>query len=441
MLKTGLHLDNRVLPTARDHELAAWLGPAGLKLMDNLGPIQLADLVARFGGDVQYAYRPFFPPPRHLEGQPFREDGSATPEVEAYHANWRRTVRAKVRDLFGELDRRLLPLRRPLLVQVYNEPNMLRGTGSWEGFGQTLGDLRAFDRLQILACDEIEGEFGSRVVVGWGPLTIGNRDVRAPGDPDDGVYYLNVCRASLERCRVLFTNQYPTADAPRDEFGDDGITSRYWGFRHKLYLERHPRPTVPVVIMEMAVQDVGRTAAFASSQRRADETVRWFRAIEQDPSVRVVYQWIAGDLDEPLRDAAFDFGRFSRGESFRPVALALRDYVARIADNTIPGLEPTPEPAKGDDPMFAVGPGIRIAIAEDGYVEASDEVYFSQHPVLCSIAAAKTPDGAAGPLYLYHGATNAIYRIDVRTGPPSPGAAPNPQPGAAPKGSRSRPRS
>jgi hypothetical protein len=75
-----------------------------------------------------------------------------------------------------------------LHLQLWNEQNMPRWA-VWEGFGDQLADMQRFDRSYCEAYERIKSAYPS-VIIGWTPLTIGNRDCWFKGDAS-GHYYLH----------------------------------------------------------------------------------------------------------------------------------------------------------------------------------------------------------------------------------------------------------
>ena len=75
-----------------------------------------------------------------------------------------------------------------LHLQIYNEQNMPRWAG-WEGFGDQPADMARFEIAFQTGYMAIKGRYPD-VLVGWTPLTIGNRDCWFPGDAA-GHYYLH----------------------------------------------------------------------------------------------------------------------------------------------------------------------------------------------------------------------------------------------------------
>jgi hypothetical protein len=67
---------------------------------------------------------------------------------------------------------------KQLHLQMWNEQNMPDGG---EGFGSTLADMQRFDRRFVEMVEQIKWRYPS-VLIGWTPLTIGNRDVWFRGD-------------------------------------------------------------------------------------------------------------------------------------------------------------------------------------------------------------------------------------------------------------------
>ncbi len=79
-----------------------------------------------------------------------------------------------------------------LHLQMWNEQNMPRwalNDGWGEGFGDQLADMRAFNQWFCYGYQKVKAVYPT-VLIGWTPLTAGNRDVWFPGDAV-GHYYLH----------------------------------------------------------------------------------------------------------------------------------------------------------------------------------------------------------------------------------------------------------
>lgn len=228
-----------------------------------------------------------------------------------------------------------------LHLQLYNEQNMPRWAG-WEGFGDQLADMERFDRMFTAGYQRIKGRYPS-VLIGWTPLTIGNRDCWFPGDAA-GHYYLHgpsgcyethtmtgtqwaqarhesPCRASLSMADEHYAHIYV-------HHGNNDWRNAAYGLRFERY--RHWWPEKPLWITEYGhpnrhylTQPGGEQALIEASEYIRDNA----------PYVRGAALWLLGDNPQ--------WG----GEMYSPRSWIV-GQLATVNAQGVPVTEPEPVPAE-----------------------------------------------------------------------------------------------
>ena len=193
-------------------------------------------------------------------------------------------------------------------LQLFNEPNMPISAEQWEGFGDQLADMMRYNEVWLGLVRRLRANHPDWLY-GWGPLTIGNRDVWFPGDAV-GHYYLHGpagCQASLTAAQLgeamrtgpcyaslmeadefyahVYIHRIPenTHDG-RVNFGDAAI-----GLRHERMQLFLPRP-MPTVITEAGYPNTGNWPTWAGPA-----LLDWLDILHTRNNVAGVCLWILGE--------------------------------------------------------------------------------------------------------------------------------------------------
>ncbi|MFA6270877.1 MAG: M23 family metallopeptidase [Candidatus Paceibacterota bacterium] len=171
---TGVHLGNDGGLRDRDRETIRRLRPGCVVLLPSYGvnqqPVGVRDVewILSVVPDCHIILRPYVPP--------------SMAATDSGNAEYVAAVLAMLPEYV-----RIVPAGQ-LHLQLWNEQNMPAWSG-WEGFGDQLVDMLRFDRVFCEAYERIKSAYPS-VLIGWTPLTIGNRDAWFKGDAS-GHYYLH----------------------------------------------------------------------------------------------------------------------------------------------------------------------------------------------------------------------------------------------------------
>ena len=171
---TGVHLGNDGALRDRDRETIRRLRPGCVVLLPSYGVNQQAvgvrdvEWILSVVPDCHIILRPYIPP--------------SMAATDAGNAEYVAAVLAMLPEYM-----RIVPAGQ-LHLQLWNEQDMPRWA-SWEGFGDQLADMVRFDRAYCEAYVRIKSAH-PELLIGWTPLTIGNRDCWFKGDAS-GHYYLH----------------------------------------------------------------------------------------------------------------------------------------------------------------------------------------------------------------------------------------------------------
>lgn len=184
-------------------------------------------------------------------------------------------------------------------LQVFNEQNMPKWA-QWEGFGDQLEDMRRFDDWFIAAYSQCK-RADPLTMIGWTPLTPGNRDVWFAGDAV-GHYYLHGptgCAESLteaQRQQAIAEGPCRESIALADEFyahiyiheGRDAYQASWLGLRFERY--RRFLPTAK----PLWITEAGFPSRAAWPDWGDSALLDWLDTI-QTHDVHGVALWILGD--------------------------------------------------------------------------------------------------------------------------------------------------
>ena len=187
--------------------------------------------------------------------------------------------------------------------QLFNEPNMPRHNG-WEGFGDTEPDMRRFAAWFCEAYRALKRCDG-RALIGFSPLTIGNRDAWFASDPQ-GPYYMHGvagCQPKLSEAALFSAiHSGPCIEALKlaDEYyahvythAQAGMTAEEiavhpaYGQRHERYRLFLPR-TKPLWITECGAPNKHHM----DQPGMSNGILTWLRALK---NVEGVAFWILGN--------------------------------------------------------------------------------------------------------------------------------------------------
>jgi len=199
-------------------------------------------------------------------------------------------------------------------LQIFNEPNMPRWS-QWEGFGDTEGDMRAFDLAFRTTYTALKAH-DSSWRIGFTPLTPGNRDAWFDSDPTGVPYYMHGPEAAKAgataadikaaiksgpcyQSLLLADEYYAHSYCKKEE-----VSQPWGGLRYQRYEVFLPKP-MDVWITECLVME-GVTVV------SGDGLVAWYGEIGKDPAVKGTSLWILGehnghawrDGDKPIRAVA-----------------------------------------------------------------------------------------------------------------------------------------
>jgi hypothetical protein len=231
-----------------------------------------------------------------------------------------------------------IPLEK-LMLKPFNEPNMPQWA-QWEGFGDTEEDMKRYNEALLLFMETAKRELPG-IKIGGPHLTVGNRDVRFPNDPQavyyyhgrDGRFESSPCHEALSALDVHFVHTYGMAPG---QYADRAHGLRF--LEYEKYLKGKD-----IYVVEGAY---GINSGQAADQNtvRGQETVAYLRLLgEKYPQVKGAALWIGGDPGAGW--FAFCHSNGANPESHRPVVYAVE--AACKADGGGGGTvdpQPAPEP-------------------------------------------------------------------------------------------------
>jgi hypothetical protein len=187
-------------------------------------------------------------------------------------------------------------------LQVFNEQNMPRWA-NWEGFGDQLAGMQLFDDWFCCGYSQIK-HHDPHTLVGWTPLTPGNRDMWFPGDAL-GHYYLHGpagCEEALseaQRREAIATSPCKASLQLADEFyahvyiheGRDAYREPWRGLRFERYRRFLPKP------MRVWITEAGYPRRDLWPAWGDDALLDWMDALV-GRDVAGVALWILGDKEQ-----------------------------------------------------------------------------------------------------------------------------------------------
>jgi hypothetical protein len=320
MLRPGLHFHNGCQITPADLDMIRRWSPLSLLLaMDGVVESQTETLrdAWELAGRPPLVLRRYYPP---------RKGGDV---VWGTHAD--QTVL---------LARRCIDAGIPanyLMLKPFNEPNM-PSWAQWEGFGDTEDDIKRYNEALLLFIHIARRDLPG-VRIGGPHLTVGNRDVRFPNDPQavyyyhgrDGKFASSPCAAALTALDVHFVHTYGMAPG---EYANPAHGLRF--LEYEKYLKGKD-----IYIVEGAY-GIGSGQAADQNTVRGQETVAYLQMLgDKYPQVKGIALWIGGDPGTGW--FAFCHANGPNPESHRPVVYAVEAACKAEPAHEPPG--PTPPPA------------------------------------------------------------------------------------------------
>ena len=353
MLRPGLHFHNGSGITAADMDLIARWSP--LSLLEAMeGAVESQTELLRDGWEL--AGRPALVLRRYYAP---RRGGPA-----AWGTHAMETVALAQRCL--EVG---IPLAK-LMLKPFNEPNMPQWA-QWEGFGDTEEDMKRYNEALLLFIETAKRELPG-IKIGGPHLTVGNRDVRFPNDPEavyyyhgaDGRFESSPCHEALKALDVHFVHCYGMAPG---QYADRAHGLRF--LEYEKYLKGKD-----IYIVEGAY---GINSGQAADQNtvRGEQTVSYLRLLgEKYPQVKGVALWIGGDPGAGW--FAFCHSNGANPESHRPVVYAV-EAACKADGGDSGGVYPQPPPdTEEEEPDVDTEPTVPYklltAFARHGIPDAVD---------------------------------------------------------------------
>jgi len=209
-----------------------------------------------------------------------------------------------------------IPLAK-LMLKPFNEPNMPHWA-QWEGFGDSEEDMKRYNEALLLFIETAKRELPG-IRIGGPHLTVGNRDVRFPNDPEavyyyhgaDGRFESSPCHEALSALDVHFVHTYGMAPG---QYADRAHGLRF--LEYEKYLQGKD-----IYVVE-GCYGVNSGQAPDQNTVRGQETVAYLRLLgEKYPQVKGVALWIGGDPGAGW--FAFCHSNGPNPESHRPVVYAV----------------------------------------------------------------------------------------------------------------------
>jgi hypothetical protein len=330
MLRPGLHFHNGCQITAADLDCIKRWAPLSLLLaMEGVVESQAETLrdAWELAGRPPLVLRRYYEP---------REGG---PNVWGAHAIESVELARKCMSVGITLDK--------IMLKPFNEPNMPRWA-QWEGFGDQPDDIARYNEALLTFLEMARRELPD-VRIGGPHLTVGNRDVRFPNDPEavyyyhgkDGKFESSPCHEALRALDVHFVHCYGMAPG---QYADRAHGLRF--LEYEKYLQGKD-----IYIVEGAY---GINSGQAPDQNtlRGQETAAYLQLLgDKYPQVKGVALWIAGDPAAGW--FAFCHSNGPNPESHRPVVYAVE--AACKADGSGGGNPVDPQPDPDADPTTPAG--------------------------------------------------------------------------------------
>lgn len=238
-----------------------------------------------------------------------------------------------------------------IALKPFNEPNMPTWA-QWEGFGDQPEEIERYN-LALRKFIEVAKNEEPDVLIGGPHLTVGNRDVRFPNDPEGRYYYgpASLCQEALDMLDLHFVHLYGLR---RGQYKDPAH-----GLRFLEYEKYFSGKDIYIVEGAYGIKwENGNSIDPAHNNVRGEDTVAYLRLLDQYPQVKGITLWIGGDRgwQEYRHSDGWD------GSTHRPVVRFVEEYVK----NELP---PGPEPPDPPDPPEPPSPPTDVE-----YVGLSDEM-------------------------------------------------------------------
>lgn len=209
-----------------------------------------------------------------------------------------------------------IPLAK-LMLKPFNEPNMPQWA-QWEGFGDSEEEMKRYNEALLLFIEVAKRELPG-IKIGGPHLTVGNRDVRFPNDPQavyyyhgrDGSFESSPCHEALSALDVHFVHTYGMAPG---QYADRAHGLRF--LEYEKYLKGKD-----IYVVE-GCYGVNSGQAPDQNTVRGQETVAYLKLLgDKYPQVKGVALWIGGDPGAGW--FAFCHSNGPNPESHRPVVYAM----------------------------------------------------------------------------------------------------------------------
>ena len=327
-MRPGLHLSNCSPITPADEDIVKrWAPLSALLAMNNIveDEAEIGKLVRlwEIGGRPLLVLRKYFQP----------EDGTK-PNRWGVHA-MESVIMARRCMVRG------IPAGK-IALKPFNEPNM----PTWacnepygEGFGDKLEHIERYGKALATFIDVAKNEEPD-VLIGGPHLTVGNRDVRFPNDPEGRYYYgpNSLCQYALDRLDLHFVHCYGFR---RGQYAD-----RAHGLRFLEYEKYFSGKPIYIVEGCYGIQwENGNSIDPAHNNVRGEDTVAYLRLLDQYPQVQGITFWIGGWTGWQEHRHSDDAGPGSH----RPVVFYVEQYVKGELPAPPPP-EPPPDPGPGPTP-------------------------------------------------------------------------------------------
>jgi hypothetical protein len=178
-----------------------------------------------------------------------------------------------------------------LMLKPFNEPNMPEWA-QWEGFGDDEDAMKRYNEALLTFINAVRAQMPA-VRVGGPHLTVGNRDVRFPNDPQavyyyhgaDGKFSSSPCAEALSALDVHFVHCYG--------FAPGEYAKRAYGLR---FLEYEKYLTGKDIYVVEGAYGINSGQAADVNTVRGEETAAYLKLLgEKYPQVKGVALWIGGD--------------------------------------------------------------------------------------------------------------------------------------------------
>jgi len=342
-VRPGLHLSNCSPITPADEDIVKrWAPLSALLAMNNI--VEDEEQIGKLISLWELAGRPLL-----ILRKYFGPEGGTKPNRWAIHATESAIMARRCMA-------RGVPAGK-IALKPFNEPNM----PTWacnepygEGFGDKPEHIERYGQALNTFIDVAKNE-EPEVLVGGPHLTVGNRDVRFPNDPEGRYYYgpNSLCQDALDRLDLHFVHCYGFR---RGQYKD-----RAHGLRFLEYEKYFSGKPLYIVEGCYGIQGPnGEAIDPAQNNVRGEDTVAYLRLLDQYPQVKGITLWIGGWTGWQEHRHSDDAGPGSH----RPVVF----YVERYVKGELPA-PPPPEPPTPPAP----GPGSTPEVKMKAYLKDGSE--------------------------------------------------------------------